>query len=129
MAPSLIKLLCAALFASSLLLQGSGARCGLSTIRVNQQTTGERSGLDYEFRVDVTNACSFACFHSNVRLHAPAGFMSQKPVNPKRFRPDGAGTFLINDGNPIPAGTAVNFTYWWDHATYFFPAGSQASAC
>ncbi|MQL95147.1 hypothetical protein Taro_027814 [Colocasia esculenta] len=94
--------------------------CGPSNIQVNQHLSGAREALDSEFVVEIKNAC--ACSQGDVRIYAP-GFVSQKLVDPRVFRPDG-GTFLVNGGNPIPAGSTVKFSYWWDRASRFYPASS-----
>ncbi|MQL72695.1 hypothetical protein Taro_005056 [Colocasia esculenta] len=126
MAAASLKLLCAFLLvcisSGGTVVVLAGKSCGPSSIPVDQHTTGQRQGFDFEFAVEVKNACG--CAQRNVRVFAP-GFVSQKPVKPALFRRDGTGAFVVNGGNPIPPGSTVKFTYWWDHATHFIPAGSQ----
>ncbi|KAF8058139.1 hypothetical protein N665_1250s0002 [Sinapis alba] len=96
--------------------------CGCSF--ANIQIRGERTGREIygktEWKISVINTCSQPQLHVTLSC---GGFAPVKPVEPWLLLPRGNTCLLIN-GNAIPAGGTVQFTYGGE--PYFFrPVSSR----
>jgi hypothetical protein len=109
-----------------ILVRGTGARPGPTEseaknccVEVETVNTGMKSGYDAVFEVAVWNR--YRCAVRGVSLRSE-GFASSVAVDPRLFRREGRGDYLVGDGRRIEIAAAVRFRYAWDRAFRMTPA-------
>lgn len=76
------------------------------------------------FEVEVENGCR--CAVSRVVL-VSEGFASSVPVDPRLFRREEGGGYLVADGGEIPSSASLAFRYAWDRAFCMYPASLESN--
>ncbi|KAK8604667.1 hypothetical protein V6N13_099598 [Hibiscus sabdariffa] len=102
-----------------------GRKCSKADIVIYQGATAPLPSGIPTYTVEIYNICPSGCNISGIHV-ACGWFSSATLVNPKIFKRLEYNDCLVNDGQPLPSGSALQFRY---ATTFLYPLSVSTVVC
>ncbi|KAG8636414.1 hypothetical protein MANES_16G130401v8 [Manihot esculenta] len=105
-------------------ITGEADQCSKNDIAIAQGQVGMQPDGTQTFSVEITNTCSTGCSIAN--MHLICDFSSGIFINTKIFKKLARNDRVVNNGEPLAAGSALSFRY---AAASQFPLSVSSTLC